>query len=417
MIRTWSDHEIATDPVCSQSLIFTHFVWKNTTFCTPAIYQSPNVALVTKSDTPTSWNSARAIKSQTPASPDVKNETLQRHQMLRLPRNVTLQHHQMLRLPRKMTVHHHAKFWLTRNMTVMIDLRHTWSVFCNVTKLCAWYETCHSKIQRKLGENGKSIIYNGGRFERDPRMIRAWTGHLARAHSPRFFSRIGDALCMVKYNVLCSGYAPKFPHVAPAAKSGPCHEKWRSNISEYIAPATKSDIPKSPNVAPAMKSDIPKSPCKCCACHEKWHSDITKGCACHERWHTNQKLMLVMWVMCDVRCEWCVRDVSDVRCEWCEPCVMREVSGWWCVRNASDVRCNGVEILVAWKFLNKTFFDYSIFVHHRHYCKHFFLHFTSWVKTPGCSVWISSCILIGWECFIPIFRSFGDLPMSLWRRG
>jgi len=93
--------------------------------------------------------------------------------MLRLPRNVTLQHHQMLRLPRKMTVHHHAKFWLTRNMTVMIDLRHTWSVFCNVTKLCAWYETCHSKIQRKLGENGKSIIYNGGRFERDPRMIRA----------------------------------------------------------------------------------------------------------------------------------------------------------------------------------------------------------------------------------------------------
>ena len=81
-----------------------------------------------KSDTPTSWNSARAIKSQTPASPDVKNETLQRHQMLRLPRNVTLQHHQMLRLPRKMTVQHHAKFWLTRNMTVMIDLRHTWSV-------------------------------------------------------------------------------------------------------------------------------------------------------------------------------------------------------------------------------------------------------------------------------------------------
>lgn len=48
------------------------------------------------------------------------------------------------------------------------------------------------------------------------------------------------------------------------------------------------------------------------------------------------------------------------------------------MRNASDVRRNGVEILVAWKFLNKTFFDYSIFVHHRHYCKHFFC-----ISLPG----------------------------------
>ena len=54
-------------------------------------------------------------------------------------------------------------------------------------------------------------------------------------------------------------------------------------ISPHAAPATKSDTWTSPNAAPATKSDMNST--KCCACHEKWHMNSTKCCACHEKWH------------------------------------------------------------------------------------------------------------------------------------
>ena len=82
------------------------------------------------------------------------------------------------------------------------------------------------------------------------------------------------------------------PGIYPnSTKCCACHEKWRSDIT------------------------------KCCACQEKWHCNITKCCACHEKWDSMTKYCTwrkittrnpattnEMWVMRDVRREWC---------DWC----------------------------------------------------------------------------------------------------
>ena len=120
---------------------------------------------------------------------------------------------------------------------------------------------------------------------------------------------------------------------------------------------------------------------KWCACHEKWDPNITKCCTCHEKWRSMMMCLLrkvplqhhqmlrlpkkvtlqhhqwwvmcdVMWdvscdVWCDVRCDvWCgemlvswywvmcwdvMWVISDVRCEWCD--VRGEACGeMWCER-------------------------------------------------------------------------------------
>ncbi len=252
-----------------------YFVLENTTLCAPYLTKCLQILLLPRKVTlqhHQKWRSQ--ITNQMLRLP--RKVTLQHHQIVHPPWKVTLRHHQMMRLPPKVKLQHHQILHLPPKATRQI----------------AW-----------------GVIYIGGRFENDPTMIRAGSGHLAPAEVT---SRFGDAFCIGKNNILGSGYLAKFHKCcslllrlrkvtfqhhqtlrlpqkwrSQITKCCVCHEKWHCNIT------------------------------KCCPCLEKWHSNITKRCPCHEKW--------MMWVMC-VMCD--VSDVvrCDVWCEWCEWCGEM----WWC---------------------------------------------------------------------------------------
>ena len=126
------------------------------------------------------------------------------------------------------------------------------------------------------------------------------------------------------------------PNAVPATKSSSPNSAPATKSD--IAPPTKSATPTPPTIAPATKSDM-----WCC---EMW-------CEMWVMWG-----MRVMWLICDVRCEWCgqmcdVNDVSDlarwvmglmcdVRCEWCEWCVMWLM--WAMRRDVAVLKLRNMEI-------------------------------------------------------------------------
>ena len=113
----------------------------------------------------------------------------------------------------------------------------------NVTKYCACHEKWHPKKWKRPAENGWSVIYNGGRFELDPGVIRTRTRHLAPARSPRLLFEILETHFVWNITTLRAlALYPKFTRCCP------CHDKWHCNITKY------------------------------CTCHEKCY------CACHEKW-------------------------------------------------------------------------------------------------------------------------------------
>ena len=144
--------------------------------------------------------------------------TLQRHQVLRLPWNIsltidpghkwdlTVQRHQILRLPRKMT-------------------------FQKMTKTC-WKRMMHHFLWRTIREWS----------DHDPNMN--WSSRTCPFTGRGYFSRFGDACCIQNYNILHSGYLPKFHQI-------PCLPR-RVTLQHH----------------------------QYCACHEKRHATITKYCAC-----------------------------------------------------------------------------------------------------------------------------------------
>ena len=74
------------------------------------------------------------------------------------------------------------------------------------------------QIRKEIGWNGWSVIYNGGRSDHDPRMIRPWSEHDCKHEIARlnpyarraYFSLLGNAL---NYNISRSGYLPKFHQI------------------------------------------------------------------------------------------------------------------------------------------------------------------------------------------------------------
>ena len=123
--------------------------------------------------------------------------------------NVTGQVHQILRLPRK--------------MNLMIDPRHIWNVIynaeqaqsaSNLTKYCACQEICKFKISAEppwiASANRKTIRRPS---EDHPTTIRS---QIVISHPPPRRpspSHLGDAFCMEKCNISCSGYLSKFHQV------------------------------------------------------------------------------------------------------------------------------------------------------------------------------------------------------------
>ena len=165
-------------------------------------------------------------------------------------------YYQMLRLPQKATIQHpKGDTPASPNIAPApkCDIRTspdvapaTKSDAATSPKCCA----CHEQVDYDFNIADDSRMIRPW-SEHDPRMIRARTGHLAPAHSPRLlFSRFGDAFCMQSYNMSRSGYLPKLHQILRLPRK-------HCNITKY------------------------------CTCHEKWHSNITKWCAFHEEWRSN----------------------------------------------------------------------------------------------------------------------------------
>ena len=127
---------------------------------------------------------------------------------------LTLQRHQILRLPRK--------------MTRMIDARHIWNVIYNARSnrhhpptspnTAPATQNCIPKSKRNLQKIVQaSLIYNGGQFENDPRMIRTWSEHEIAKLNPAvrraYFSPLGNAFCIENYNISRCDYLPQIHQI------------------------------------------------------------------------------------------------------------------------------------------------------------------------------------------------------------
>ena len=184
-----------------------------------------------------------------------------------------------------------------------------------------------------------------GRSHTIQTMLRPWPHHLAPTSSPRLLFPLWRCILHGKCNMTHSGYLPNFSTCCACHENlhcnftrCACHEKWCSNITK-CAPATKSDIPTSPNAAaksdtptspndaPATKSDIPTSP------HVAPRGVMWMMRDVGDVW-CEWCVMWVMWVMCECF-EWFknvsdVGDVSDVWCEmwWWQNSVIRKFRNW-----------------------------------------------------------------------------------------
>ena len=151
----------------------------------------------------------------------------------------TLQPHQILRLPRK--------------MNLMSDPHHIWNVIYNARSNSQHPPTSpntapatqndHPTSDRNLLKTAETLFPMRDRSEHDPTMIWPWSDHdptqktqtaTRRATEPTFRTR---------------------------------QEQILLKITTFPAPA----------IIPNFTT--------CCACHEKWHMNFTKCCACHEKWH------------------------------------------------------------------------------------------------------------------------------------
>ena len=118
----------------------------------------------------------------------------------------------------------------------------------NLTKYCACQEKWHCKFSQVFGKQVERHLQCGD----DPSMIR---GYLSGSTRP---------FCIEKYHTFRPG-----------------------KISPYTAPATKNDVPTSPNPAPPPQTPPPQKRRFNLTkwCNTKWRLNLTKCRACHEKWH------------------------------------------------------------------------------------------------------------------------------------
>ena len=191
MIRAWNRH---LAPAASETFLvppwrrilygkIQHFALRL------SIKISPSAAPATKSDTPTSANTAPATQNE---SHDWSASHMKRH--LQGPEQA--------------------------------------QSASNLTKYCACHEIyISSRFQRKLRELLPPIER---RFDDNPTIIRPWSEHeIVISHPPPrrpSSSHLGDAFCMGKYNISRSGYLSKFHQVLRLPR-----KKWHSNFTKYCA--------------------------------------------------------------------------------------------------------------------------------------------------------------------------------------
>ena len=179
----------------------------------------------------------------------------------------TLQPHQILRLPRK--------------MNLMIDPHHIWNVIYNARSNSQHPPTSpntapatqndHPTSDRNLLKTAETSFPMRDRSEHDPSMIRPWK----RKPQPAAPQRLLFTLARSRFYWKLQRFPLRLsfqisPNAAPATKS----DTW---TSPNAAPATKSDTWTSPNAAPATKSDTWTSPNAAPATKSdtKWHMTTT----------------------------------------------------------------------------------------------------------------------------------------------
>ena len=201
-------------------ILETHFVWKNTTFRAPAIYQNFTKCCACHEKSHSNFTKYCACHAKWITwLIRIRYET---SFTMRGATRITLQLHQILRLPRK--------------VTLMIVAPHIWNVIYNARSNTGFHPTspntapatksASSRFQRKLHELLPPIER---RFDDIPTI-----------KSSSRTRRLGDL--------------PR-----PTLET---HFVWKNTT--FRAPAIYQNFTK------------------CCACHEEWRSNFTKYCACHE---------------------------------------------------------------------------------------------------------------------------------------
>ena len=341
MIRTWSDHEIAK---LNPSVRRAYFSPLGNAFC----IENYNIS---RSGYPPRFHRILRLPQKV---------TLQDHQILRLPRNMTLmidvrhpwhviynargnKHHPPTSPNAAPATKNDAHHWLSSHMKRHLQCAEPQASPSNLTKYCA----CHAKWLSWLifvtygtsftmrGATGitlqphqilrlprKSALQNLSEILRerlkrqfqcaaDSTMIRTWSEHeLVISHPPvrrGYFSRFGDAFCIVFYNISRSGYLLKFHRILRLPRKVTlrhhqilrlprkmmriidCRRIW--NVI-YNARSHRHRPPTSPNTAPAPQNDSHDWSSSHmerhlqCAEQQASPSNLTKYCACHAKVHS-----------------------------------------------------------------------------------------------------------------------------------
>ena len=186
----------------------------------------------------------------------------------------TLQPHQILRLPRKMNLmidaHHiwnviynarsnsqhpptspntapatqnESHDWCTSHLKHHLQCAEQQASTSNLTKYCACHAKLHSQILEKFTENSWSGISNARPIRAWSENIRPWSDHDPTQKTQTATRRAAKATFRTR------------------------QEQIPLKITTFPAPA----------IIPNFTT--------CCACHKKWHMNFTKCCACHEKWH------------------------------------------------------------------------------------------------------------------------------------
>ena len=199
---------------------------------------------------PTSPNTAPATPKECHDSSAITYET---SFTMRGATGINFQPHQILRQPRQRSVMIHLQLHMKRHLQCAEQQASP----SNLTKYCACHAKLHSQILEKFAENRWSGISNA-------RPIRAWSEHdpSISDHDPtqetqNWTRRAAKATFRTRQEqILLKITTFPAPAIIPNFTTCcACHEKWHTNFT------------------------------KCCACQEKWHMNFTKCCACHEKWH------------------------------------------------------------------------------------------------------------------------------------
>ena len=195
----------------------------------------------------------------------------------------TLQPHQILRLPRK--------------MNVMIEPHHRWNVIYNARSnrqhpptspnTAPATQNDHPTSDRNLLKTGETSFPMRDRSETVPRMIREWSEHDPTQKTQTTTRRVAKATFRTRQEqILLKITTFPAPAIIPNFTTCcTCHEKWHMSFTKCCACHKKWHMNFTKCCACHKKWHMNFT--KCCTCHKKWHMNITKCCACHKKWHMN----------------------------------------------------------------------------------------------------------------------------------